>query len=87
MEITFFVIVGIAIVLYLNKGSRDADYKEASREASYMNVAAIDLEVENILAEWKRFGVLNDKKKVFLDVLFSRRIDLVREAESSNSDS
>jgi len=74
------VLIGIGIVVFLKHDAKTSMIKEAQREASHMNLRAIEIELENLNAEWTKFGVLSEKEKTFMDALHSRRIDLQRHA-------
>lgn len=73
------VLIGVGIVVFLKRDAKASMIKEAHREASHMNLTAIEIELENLNAEWKRYGVLSDQNKAFMDALHSRRIDLQKE--------
>lgn len=77
----FSVLIGIGIVYYLKRDAKAALIKEAVREASHIrSVEQVDYELEKLNQEWKRYGILSDKEKTFMDALYSRRIDLERQA-------
>lgn len=78
------LLIGIGIVVFLNRDARASIIKEAHREASHMNLIAIEIELENLNAEWKRLGCLSDKNKAFMDALHSRRLDLQRSTPQSS---
>ncbi len=78
------VLIGIGIVVFLKRDAKASMIKEAQREASHMNLTAIEIELENLNAEWKRYGVLSDQNKAFMDALHSRRIDLQRHADRTS---
>lgn len=77
----FSLLIGVGIVFYLKRDSEASIAKEAAREASHIKTLdLVDWEVEKLNQEWKRFGILSDKDKAFLNALYSRRIDLQKQA-------
>lgn len=79
MGITAIVLLaaGGGIVWYLNCYAKDSVIKEAHREASHIKtLEGVDYELGRLDAELKRYGVLSQQGRAFMDALYSRRIDL-----------
>lgn len=75
------LVAGGGVVWYLNYYAKEAVIKEAHREASHVKtLEAVDYELGKLDAELKRFGVLSQQNRAFMDALYSRRIDLQRDA-------
>lgn len=76
----FSVLIGVGIVIYLKRDAQSSLIKEAVREVSHIKtIDLVDYELEQLNQDWKRYGVLSDKEKVFMDALHSRRIDLQKQ--------
>lgn len=74
------VLIGVGIVIYLKRDAKSSQIKEAFREVAHIRtVEQVEYELEELNQEWKRYGFLSDKQKVFMDALHSRRIDLQRQ--------
>lgn len=79
MGITVIVLLaaGGGIVWYLKHYSKDSVIKEARREASHIKTLEdVDYELGKLDAELKRYGVLSQQGRAFMDALYARRIDL-----------
>ena len=76
----FSVLIGVGIIIYLKRDAQSSLIKEAVREASHIKtIDLLDYELEHLNQDWKRYGVLSDKEKAFMDALHSRRIDLQKQ--------
>lgn len=79
--IFFGVLVGVGLAVFIRRDGAARISKEAFREASHMNMVAVDIELESLYAEWKKFGVLSEQQKAFLDALHCRRLDLLKQTD------
>ncbi len=52
--------------------------KEAAREASHMNLQAIEYQLEQFDEELKQVGILSKKDKALMDAIHFRRSELLR---------
>ncbi len=78
MEITIFILIGIGIAVYSRRYAESYLVKEATREASHMNLQAIEYQLEKFDEELKQVGVLSQKDKALMDAILIRRSDLMR---------
>ena len=79
MEIGFFVLIGIGIAIFLYRDEKRSSAKEAAREASHMNLQAVEYQLQQFDEELKKVGVLGKKDRALMNALHSRRIDLLRQ--------
>lgn len=79
MEIGLFILVGIGIAGYLHYYAKSSVVKEATREASHMNLQAIEYQLEEFEKELKTVGVLGQKDRALMDAIHIRRSDLLRQ--------
>lgn len=78
MEISSFILIGIGIAVYLYRDADSFLMKEAVREASHMNLQAIEYQLEQFDEELKQVGVLSKKDKALMDAIHFRRSELLR---------
>jgi hypothetical protein len=78
LEISFFILIGIGIAVYLYRDAESSLIKEAAREASHMNLKAIEYQLEQFDEELKKVGILSKKDKALMDAIYFRRSELLR---------
>jgi hypothetical protein len=78
MEIGLFILIGMGIAWYLYYDAQKSVTKEATREASHMNLQAIEYQLEKFEKELKAVGILGKKDRALMDAIHIRRSDLLR---------
>lgn len=82
MEISLFILIGIGIAIYLHRDTDASLNKEAAREASHMNLEAIEYQLELFDEELKRVGILSEKEKALMFAIHFRRSELLRKKQT-----
>jgi hypothetical protein len=82
MEVSFLILIGIGIAIYLHRDTEASLNKEAAREASHMNLKAIEYQLEQFDEELKRVGVLSKKEKALMFAVHFRRCELLRNKQN-----
>ncbi len=81
IAVVLLLAAGGGLVWYLKHYAKEAVVKEAQREATHIRtVEDVDYELGKLDAELKRYGVLSQQGRAFMDALYSRRIELQRHA-------
>lgn len=80
MEISLFILIGIGIAVYLYRDADSTLMKEAAREASHMNLQAIEYQLEQFDEELKQVGILSKKDKALMGAIHFRRSELMKTA-------
>lgn len=81
IAVVLLLAAGGGLVWYLQHYAKEAVVKEAQREATHIRtVEDVDYELGKLDAELKRYGVLSQQERAFMDALYSRRIELQRHA-------
>lgn len=78
MEFGFLIIIGMGVAVYLCRDAKSSLIKEATREASHMNLQAIEYQLELFDEELKRVGILSEKDRALMDAIYFRRSNLLR---------
>lgn len=82
MEISLFILIGIGIAIYLHRDKDASLNKEAAREASHMNLEAIEHQLDLFDEELKRVGILSEKEKALMFAIHFRRSELLRKKQT-----
>lgn len=72
------VLAGVWLSYYLTDYANKSVVKEAEREAKYMNLAAINYELERLEEEWLECGTINKNKLALMEAIKWKRSDLMR---------
>lgn len=79
MELTILsFLIGIGLVVYIKRDSKNMAIRDAQKEVSRMSLIAVEGELEQLNARWEECGVLTDKEKTLMSALQFRKSELKR---------